>query len=185
MRWSIAALLLCSSLLLGSARADDEDKPRPPQHSLARPSERLSNEERQERTDKSLEKMRDLSQQTQKLLEQAKDEKDLVKLNCVTERLGQVRGLVKVAVDALAELKDAIARKDDEAADHEFTKVALSQAKVVALRADAEQCIGQLAFFTDEKTLVDVEVPALTKADPTWIPAPRAIELRQPPASGL
>jgi hypothetical protein len=124
--------------------------------------------------------------QTQKLLDQAKDDKDLVKLNCVTERLTQVRGLLKVSEGAEAELKDAIARKEDDAAEHEFTKVALAGRKVAALREDAEQCIGQLAFFNDEKTQVDVEVPAgLPKSDPTWVPAPPGIEQRQPPASGF
>ena len=164
-----------------SARGADAPAP-----SLARPAERLTNEQREDRTEKALQSLRDLVGQTEKLLGQAKDEKDLVKLNCVTEKVGLVRGLLKVSEAAAAELKDAIARKEDDAAEHEYTKVALASRKVASLREDAEQCIGQLAYFNDEKTLVDVDVPAgLPSADPTFVAAPPVVISRPPPASGF
>jgi len=148
--------------------------------------ERLTFQQRIDRTEKALVQIRNLVSQTQKLLDQAKDEKDIVKLNCVGDRLVQVRGLLRVSEGAATELKEAAARKEEEAAEHEFTKVALASSKVVALRADAEQCIGQLAYYSDEKTLVDVEIPkGLPTSDPTWVAPPRSIEVRQPFASGF
>jgi hypothetical protein len=90
--------------------------------------------------------------------EAARAEKDVVKLNCVNEKLTQVKGLIKVAEQADIALHEALTAKDP-AADSEFTKIGIAKSKVDALKGDAEQCIGQLAYIVDEKTTVEVQAP--------------------------
>ena len=61
-----------------------------------------------------------------------------------------------------------MAKKDTTAAEHEYSKVSIAKTKVDQLRTEAEQCIGQLAFRTDENLTVEVEVPSgLPTEDPT------------------
>jgi hypothetical protein len=92
-------------------------------------------------------------------VEEARNEKDVVKLNCVNEKLTQIKGLLKVAEQSDIALHEAIANKDP-AAESEFSKIGIARTKVDGLRSDAEQCIGQLAYIVDEKTTVEVQQPA-------------------------
>ena len=91
--------------------------------------------------------------------EQARNEKDVVKLNCVNEKLTQVKALIRVAEQADLGLHESVAAKD-VASEAEFSKIAIARTKVDGLRRGAEQCIGQLAYMVDEKTTVEVEQPS-------------------------
>lgn len=117
-------------------------------------------------------------------LEEARNTKDVVKLNCVNEKLTQIKGLLRISEQSDVSLQEAVAKKETSTAEHEFTKVTIARSKVEQLRAEAEQCIGQLAFRTDENLSVEVEVPDyLPPGDPTQLPLPTQIDPRPPPAS--
>jgi hypothetical protein len=91
--------------------------------------------------------------------EQARNEKDVVKLNCVNEKLTQIKALLKVAEQADVALHESLAARAG-AGEAEFSKVAITRTKVDRLRREAEECIGQLAYMVDQKTTVEVEQPA-------------------------
>ena len=117
-------------------------------------------------------------------LEEARNTKDVVKLNCVNEKLTQVKGLLRISEQSDVALQEAVAKKDEPAADHEYTKVTIAGSKSEQLRTEAEQCIGQLAFRTDENLSVEVLVPSdLPGGDPTNPPSPAAATVCPPPAS--
>lgn len=133
--------------------------------------ERLTPNDQRARVQQTVQRMRELAGQVDKLSAQARSERDIVKLNCVNEKLAQVRGLLRVSEQAEGDLREAQARRDDDGAQHATTKAQIAAGKVAQLRQEAEQCIGQLAYFNDEKTQVEVEVPAgITDADPTQVP---------------
>lgn len=92
-------------------------------------------------------------------VEEARNEKDVVKLNCVNEKLAQIKALLKVAEQADIALHEAIATRDP-GSETEFSKVAIARTKIEGLRGESEQCIGQLAYVVDEKTTVEVVLPA-------------------------
>ena len=91
--------------------------------------------------------------------EQARNEKDVVKLNCVNEKLTQIKSLIVVAEKADLALHESVATKDP-ASDADSSKIAIARTKVDRLRGEAEQCVGQLAFNVEEHTTVEVEQPA-------------------------
>jgi hypothetical protein len=91
--------------------------------------------------------------------EQARNEKDVVKLNCVNEKLTQIRALIKVAEQADSALRESMATRD-AGGDAEFSKIAIARRKVDGLRTDSEQCVGQLAYMVDERTTIEVQQPA-------------------------
>jgi len=152
----------------------------------AAPEEKLSLGAREERIEKALEQMHQQTAAMEKIGVQARNEKDIVKLDCVNAKVNQAKGLVKVSEQASADLHEANSRNDDDASQNLFTKAMMAGRKVSQLRQDAEQCIGQLAYYTDDKTHVDVEVPpGLPNSDPTWIALPTPIDNRPAPASGF
>jgi hypothetical protein len=118
----------------------------------------LTDSQKLEKSAENLERMKSALRNVLSRVEEARSEKDVVKLNCVNEKLTQVKGLIKVAEQADIALHEALTSKDP-AADSEFTKIGIARSKVDALKGDAEQCIGQLAYIVDEKTTVEVQAP--------------------------
>jgi len=92
-------------------------------------------------------------------VEEARNEKDVVKLNCVNEKLAQIKALLKVAEQADIALHEAIANREG-AAESEFSKIGIARTKIEGLRGDSDQCLGQLAYIVDEKTTVEVQQPS-------------------------
>jgi hypothetical protein len=91
-------------------------------------------------------------------VEEARNEKDIVKLNCVNEKLAQIKQILNVAEGAEIALQEAVA-KGDAGADAEYSKIAIARGKADQLGTEAAECIGQLAFVVDEKTSVEVQQP--------------------------
>ena len=143
----------------------------------------LSDQQKLAQADDHINRMKQVLTQVIGRLEEARNEKDIVRLNCVNEKLTQVKGLIKVSEQADIALQEAVARRD-EAADAEYQKIAIARAKVDQLRAEVEECIGQLAFAVDEKTTVEVEQPRdLPDQDLTDREPPPPVVSRPPPAS--
>ncbi|MBI3182552.1 MAG: hypothetical protein HYZ28_10475 [Myxococcales bacterium] len=134
----------------------------------------------------ALAKMRQQLKDVLAKLEEARATKDVVKLNCVNEKLTQIKGLLRISEQADVALQEAVAKREGSTAQHEYTKVTIARQKVDQLRAEAEECIGQLAFRTDENLQVVVEEPEdLPSGDPSRPPPVLEIVLRPPPASPM
>ena len=133
----------------------------------------------------SVTKMRSALKDVLAKLEDARTTKDVVKLNCVNEKLTQIKGLLRISEQSDVQLQEAVAKRETATAEHEFTKVSIAGGKVDQLRAEAEECIGQLAFRTDENLAVEVETPEyLPSGDVTEIPTSfPQLDSRPPPAS--
>ncbi len=142
-----------------------------------------SDRQKLDQADEDLDRMRRAVKQVTDRLEDARKEKDIVKLNCVNEKLAQMKGLLKVSEQAKVAAQEAMARRDDSAAT-EVRKIGVAGDKSDKLRSEAEQCIGQLAFAVDQKTVVEVEQPKdLPDQDLTGGEPPSPILSRPPPAS--
>lgn len=170
----IAAVLLVASFALGQA-------PTPPE---ATDASKVPDPEKVKVSADSVKKMRSALSDVLGKLEEARNSKDVLKLNCVNEKLTQIKGLLRISEQSDVALQEAVAKKETATAEHEFTKVTIARSKVDQLRAEAEECIGQLAFRTDENLSVEVDVPEyLPPGDTTQIPTPLPIDTRPPPAS--
>ncbi len=118
-----------------------------------------ANADRAKRAAESVQAMRGSLRQVTARVEDARNEKDVVKLNCVNEKLAQIKGLLKVAEQSENALKEALAT-NDPSANVEFAKIGIAKGKIDGLSGDAQQCIGQLAYIVDEKTTVEVQQPS-------------------------
>jgi hypothetical protein len=136
-----------------------------------------------QRSNRALGGMREVLRQVLEKVEEARRSKDVVKLNCANEKLTQIKGLLRISEQADVSLQESVSRQEPPSSEHEYTKVMIAQQKVAQLRAEAEECIGQLAFRTDENLFVEVEEPDnLPGGDPgrDWRPA----SAREPSAVG-
>ena len=174
-RSNFFAFLACALL---STPALAQNAPPAPKAAELSPTERL------ERSAESLAKMKSAMKQVLSRAEEARNEKDVVKLNCVNEKLTQIKGLLKVAEQADIALHEAVA-KQEPGADAEYQKISIARTKIEALRSDSEQCIGQLAYIVDEKTTVEVQAPGdlPDRGNGTERRAPAPPVVRPPPAS--
>lgn len=123
--------------------------------------------------------MGDTVKRIQTLQDQAKREKDIIRLNCVTDKLVQARVNVNIAEQSMATMQESIARTDEGEETHEFTRLTIVNQKVTVLGAEAENCIGEDLSFVGA-TRVDVEVdPNIPQYDPTQ-PGSPFIDITRP-----
>lgn len=125
----------------------------------ATPPKGTSDADKLEASAEHLARMKTSLKQVLGRVEEARNEKDVVKLNCVNEKLTQIKALLKVAEQADIALHEAISNRD-AGSESEFAKIGIARTKVEGLRSESEQCIGQLAYVVDEKTTVEVVLPA-------------------------
>ena len=95
----------------------------------------------------------------------ARKQKDVIRLNCVNDRLLQVKKLLNIAEASRNDLIEAIAADNERERYHQFSKVRISHEKVSVLRDEAEACVGEELIFIGP-TQVDVDKPAIPD-DPT------------------
>jgi hypothetical protein len=118
------------------------------------------------------------------LLKDARAEKDVIKVNCVNEKLTNIKGLIRISEQADITLQEAIAKGERDTSTHEFHKISISHQKIKVLKTEAEQCVGELAFAVGKTTVeVEVDEDMVPSQDPTVIALPDTPVLRPPAAS--
>jgi hypothetical protein len=166
-------------LLAGSVSAQ-------PTAPAEQPEKQLSDKEKADDGQRSIGEMRDVMTAVTKLVDDARSERDPLRLNCVNERKTQIVGLVKAAELALEELKAASKERQPEAVDHEYSKIVIAKSKVAKNKVEAEQCIGSLAFYDSDKVeRVSTEQADLPKVDAITPEPVTGTYFRPPPASPI
>jgi hypothetical protein len=101
------------------------------------------------------------------LLSEARGRNDILQLNCVNEKLTQLKGLLKLSEGASAAMYEGIATGTQDEINHQYTKIVVAHQKSASLKAEAEQCVGETSVFSGE-TEVEVEIDSdIPQADPT------------------
>lgn len=179
MKWTtylgLAAVLVVSSV---SAQPTPAKKPadagKKPDATVAfRKGSQLSYQEQTKQADHYVVKMNGIHVRVKKTGERAKLDKDIIKLNCVNDKLILIVGNIKVAEFSIKQLKEAYRRRDDDARNHAFAKLTISYQKTIVLEQEADACIGEDIAYVGA-TRVETEVdPDITEEDPTtWAPVP-------------
>lgn len=125
-------------------------------------------------------KMNDVVARLQSHVEGARKQKDLIRLNCLMDKLVQVKANLNIADQALQAVQEAIARRDEGASMHEYTRLTIVHQKVQMLGSEAEACIGEDLSFVGA-TRVDVDIDPSVPNDPYGAPAPARPEVVRPP----
>lgn len=153
--------------------------------SLGAQEKEMSDQARLRAVGKSLDSMRGTLNAAVSRLDSARKGKDIIKLNCVNEKLTAINGLVKISEEAEVALKEAIAKRDAEGKQHEFTKVLLADKRVAQLRLEVEGCVGEMSKFTGNTDIVVVTDENVRGDDADvapYQPAFEALNSDRPPA---
>ncbi len=181
---ALGLLIGGAAMAQGAAQPEDKGTAAPAAAPDKTEGSNLSDPEKIRRSAEAVTKMRGALKTVLVKLEEARNSKDVVKLNCVNEKLTQIKGLLRISEQSDIALQESVAKKESATAEHEYTKVSIAVVKVNQLSAEAEECIGQLAFRTDENATTEVEEPDdLPKIDPTILIPIGRVDSRSAPAS--
>lgn len=117
----------------------------------------------------------------QHLQQIARQAKDVIKLNCVNEKLTAVKGLLKMSEQADVAMQEALARRDEETSRDEYDKITIARGKVDQLLSESEACVGELSVYTGD-TIVEM-VGGDTGEIPSPPPTTPDVAVRPPAAS--
>lgn len=185
----IGALCVAAAMTAGEAGAQSLNPPSAPSAPPQTPkqavlrAEGMANSEKLAKSAEFLSHMRSGLKLVLAKLEEARSSRDVVKLNCVNEKLTNIKGLLRISEQADVSLQESVARREEQAADHEFTKVAIARQKIEQLKAEAEQCVGLLAFETGPTEVIVQEPADLPALDPTSTVPPPPVVIRNSPES--
>ena len=107
-------------------------------------------------SDEELKKMEDSLARLVRLQRVSRQQKDIIKLNCVNDKLLQLKQLMNIGDDAKTSFIEAKAKGDPEATNHYAMQIQTASNKVCFLRDEAEACVGEEMAFLGE-TEVTVE----------------------------
>ncbi len=119
------------------------------------------------------------------VLKEAREKKDIIRINCVNQKLTKIKALMRSAEMAELYMREALTKKDKKTANHSYRKIAIALQQIRSLKTGAEQCIGELAFATGEKDVVDLKIDRdkVPADDPTLTEFPETAIIRPPAAS--
>jgi hypothetical protein len=125
----------------------------------------LSAREMQSESSRLITEMEGMHVRVLELQTAARKAKDVIKLNCVNDKLLAVKQLLNIAESASTDLTEAVAGGDRAQQVHDYGQVKLAHERSVAERDEAEGCIGEEIIFVGP-TEVNVEGPDIPD-DPT------------------
>jgi hypothetical protein len=165
----IKRILLVAAIFVGAGylHAQPGDEAAAP--AVTVPMDKQANitpEEMITRVEEMVRAMQQMQKRMLQLQQVARKAKDILKLNCVNDKLQQVRQLMNIADSAVDGMQDAISKRDDDGRYHYYTQVTIVSEKVTALRDEAENCIGEEIVFLGPTEVV-VDSPDILD-DPTF-----------------
>jgi hypothetical protein len=182
---TLAVGALGGGLVLAQDKPKDQPKDQPaddhdPDHTAATPPPddnaeavmkkraNISPRDMTHQSDEYLGKMNDTLRHVVTLQGIAQRQKDVIKLNCVNDKLLQVKQLMNIAEGAKTNLSEDITKGDEDGRYHEFGRITIAQQQVQVLSSEADNCIGEDLSFLGP-TQVIVSAPA-EPDDPTQPP---------------
>jgi len=122
--------------------------------------------------------------QIQGQVQQARSDKDVIRLNCLLDKLTQVNVNGNIMDQTLQALQETISRQDSTAQLHEYARVTIINQKAQVLRTEADACVGAETNYVGP-TKVVVEKPPGLQEDPDQPPppAPPFSAIDRPPAA--
>lgn len=118
-------------------------------------------------------------------VQQAREDKDVIRLNCLLDKLTQLNANAIIMDQSLHNLEQSLARTDTSGQLHEYTRITIVNQKVQVLKTEADACVGAETNYIGP-TRVVVEAPAGLRDEVDQLPPmqpPVSVIDRPPPAS--
>jgi hypothetical protein len=105
------------------------------------------------------------------LLDRARTDRDIIKVNCLNDKLTQVDVTLRSAREHQELLQNSVSLNNDGQRNHEFQLMNIFRSRSDVLETEARQCIGEdTGTFDPTRTVITVRVdPTITESDPTQL----------------
>lgn len=168
------AFALSIVMFTGFVVAQDDDasesETEPTEEVDVRRRANLGPAEQREEAARIIQRGEDLSRRVQSMLDEARQERDIIRVTCINDKLTQVNANLRTAQQRAEQLNDAIDANDSGRRNHEFTVMIVLNQKLIVLDREAAQCVGQDIYETGA-TRVTTEIdPETPEDDPTILP---------------
>lgn len=182
-RLGLAGSLIAVGLMIGAAYAQPTGEVAAPTDTAAgmRRDVKLSLDEQVKNGEDFIGRMDAASKNVRLMLEKAREQRDVVKSLCLSDKLTQLDVAKKSAAERHDALKQAAARQDSELGNHEYTILVVLKERGDQLAMEANQCIGVEAGFVGETKVTVTVDPNLPQQDPAQYPENTPI-ITSPPA---
>ncbi len=115
------------------------------------------------------------------LLDRARQERDIIKVNCLNDKLTQVDVTLRSAREHQELLQTSVSINNDGQRNHEFTLLNIFRTRTEALGTEARQCVGEeTAGFGDRGTVVTVRVSNSIPTQDTTVLNPDSLAPERP-----
>jgi hypothetical protein len=152
---SLAALLAGGGIALAQDRSEDASAD-------VEQRANLSGDEQLAEAERIGARANQTSRRVQQMLDEARRERDILRVTCLNDKLTQINANVRTAATRAESLREAVQMNDDSRRDHEFTVLTVLGQKFRMLEQEANQCIGQDIFDTGTtrvETSIDPATP--------------------------
>jgi hypothetical protein len=166
---AVFALALVAGHRIAAAQAQGTAPP-PPDASVGLARQvNLSPKEQLAESDSYLTKMDSARLLVRRMLEEARNQRDVVKTLCLNDKLNQMDVAIRSARERRQNLELAANRGDADLSNHEFTILTVLRQRTEQLSAEANQCIGKEAIYLGENAIKSEIDPTLPD-DPSDFP---------------
>ncbi|MBI4703126.1 MAG: hypothetical protein HY744_18570 [Deltaproteobacteria bacterium] len=129
-----------------------------------------------QQADSYIAQMESIRKQVRRWLEDARQQRDVVKTLCLDDKLNQLDIALRNAADRRRALDLAAKRGDPDLANHEFTILSSLYQRGQQLNAEANQCIGKEVGVVAEDSASTMDVdPNLPPEDPSEYPVTKTV----------
>jgi hypothetical protein len=102
------------------------------------------------------------------LLDHARQERDIIKVNCLNDKLTQIDVTLRSSREHQELLQTAVSINNDGQRNHEFTLLTIFRSHAEGLVTEAHQCVGEDTGTFDHGTIVTTRVdPNIPEQDTT------------------
>lgn len=119
-------------------------------------------------SDQAVQEMRKELNAALETVNEARESKDAVRLNCVNDKVTAMKGILRISEDAMVALQEAMVSNANEKARYEFGKIKVAKKKMGQLAREAKNCAGAEASYTGEAEVTLEEDEELLGTDPYY-----------------
>jgi hypothetical protein len=121
----------------------------------------------------------EIKEQTQ----QAKNDKDVIRLNCLLDKLMKVDANAQTMDQTLLTLQDMVTRQDENGQLHAYTRITIINELVKVLKTEADACVGAETSYVGPTKVVTEKPPLPEGVDQPSSPVPPFSVIDRPVAA--
>jgi hypothetical protein len=184
-RWVMVSAVLLGGVRAGVARAQsvgDSATPSAPATVVgSRATEALTPQQQLRNATRTISEMMVLRRTVSNMLDRANQERDIIKVNCLNDKLTQIDVAIRSAREHVELLQTAVSINNDNQRNHEYSLVQIFQQRTRALDVEARQCVGEESGGFGEAPEIGLRVSSSIPTEDVDVVPTGLVEVYVPP----